>query len=345
MKLGLPQVSEHKVVVLSTTYNQSKYIEDTLNGFAMQQTEFSFLCCVFDDASTDGEQGVLKSWIENHCNADEIETFDHPLTTILIAPDKDNLNCIYVFHLLKVNSYGKPEKAKLLNYWRQHGKYIALCEGDDYWTDPLKLQKQVDFLESHPDYVMCTHHYNEYIQTNNKIKEHPKVKSTIIDLGTLIHFSYYYFQPVTLLYKKSVFCTDEYNEYKITRDTVLFYYLLTKGKGYYINDTMAVYRRHTEGVWTGCNRIQQWMSDYGVRISIYQKEQTSEAAVFLINLFYEDIGRLWFTKNPNIIITILKIAKKHFGFGFALKCIIGRFIRLKNPFYDTIKSVKAFHLG
>lgn len=309
------------VSISCITYNHAPYIRECLDGFMMQQTNFPFEVLIHDDASTDGTTEIIRGYAEKYPN--------------IIKP-------LYE----EENQWVKGRRGSAaFNFPRAQGKYIALCEGDDYWTDPLKLQKQVDFLESHPDYVMCTHHYNEYIQTNNKIKEHPKVKSTIIDLGTLIHFSYYYFQPVTLLYKKSVFCTDEYNEYKITRDTVLFYYLLTKGKGYYINDTMAAYRRHTEGVWTGCNRIQQWMSDYKVRISIYQKEQTSEAAVFLINLFYEDIGRLWFTKNPNIIITILKIAKKHFGFGFALKCIIGRFIRLKNPFYDTIKSVKAFHLG
>lgn len=309
------------VSIICCAYNHEPYIRQCLDGFMMQQTDFAFEVLIHDDASTDNTANIIREYEAKY---------------------PDIIKPIYQTE----NQYQK--KTGILNTFqfpRAQGKYIALCEGDDYWIDPLKLQKQVDFLESHPDYVMCTHHYNEYIQTNNKIKEHPKVKSTIIDLGTLIHFSYYYFQPVTLLYKKSVFCTDEYNEYKITRDTVLFYYLLTKGKGYYINDTMAVYRRHTEGVWTGCNRIQQWMSDYGVRISIYLRERTSEAAVFLINLFYEDIGRLWFAKNPNIIITILKIAKKHFGSGFALKCIIGRFIRLKNPFYDTIKSVKTFHLG
>ena len=77
MKQGLPQVDNYKVVVLSITYNQSKYIEDTLNGFAMQRTDFPFLCCVFDDASTDGEQDVLKRWIDNHCNPEEVEIYDH----------------------------------------------------------------------------------------------------------------------------------------------------------------------------------------------------------------------------------------------------------------------------
>ena len=154
---GLPQVDKHKVVVLTITYNHSKYIEDTLKGFAMQQTEFPFLCCVFDDASTDGEQEVLKKWIENHCNSNEIEVYDHPLTIILKAPDKNNPNCIYVIHLQKVNTWGKPEKRDLIDYWKQFGEYIALCEGDDYWIDPLKLQKQVDFMDANPKCSMSFH--------------------------------------------------------------------------------------------------------------------------------------------------------------------------------------------
>lgn len=154
MKEGLPQVDMHKVVVLSITYNHSQYIEETLKGFAMQQTDFPFLCCIFDDASTDGEQEILKRWIDEHCNREDVEVFNHPLTFILTAPDKANPNCIYAIHLQKVNTWGKLEKKELLTHWQQAGEYIAMCEGDDYWVDPLKLQKQVDFLESHSDYVM-----------------------------------------------------------------------------------------------------------------------------------------------------------------------------------------------
>lgn len=152
MKEGLPLVDKHMVVVLSITYNHAQYVEETLKGFAMQQTDFPFLCCVFDDASTDGEQEILKRWIEEHCNQDDIEIYNLPLTIILKAPDKDNPNCIYAIHLMKVNTWGKPERSELLSYWYQFGKYIAMCEGDDYWIDPSKLQKQVDFLEANPDY-------------------------------------------------------------------------------------------------------------------------------------------------------------------------------------------------
>lgn len=152
MKQGLPGNNKYKVRIQCSTYNHAKYIEDALRGFSLQQTNFPFVCCVMDDASTDGEQDVLRRWIDNHCNADDVEVYDHPLTIVLMAPDRKNRNCIYAIHLLKYNTWGKPERHELLGHWRKLCEYEALCEGDDYWTDPLKLQKQVDFLESHSDY-------------------------------------------------------------------------------------------------------------------------------------------------------------------------------------------------
>lgn len=313
--MQLPLVS-----ICSITYNHAPYIRQCLDGFLMQNTNFKYEIIIHDDASTDGTAEIIKEYAEKYPD--------------LITP---------IFQ--SENQYSKGLRgfyAKFV-FPKAKGKYIAMCEGDDYWTDPLKLQKQVDFLETNPEFVMCTHNYYEYIQINDKIKENEKVGSTVLDLNTLIHFSFYYFQPVTLLFRNSIFNVDEYSKYKTTRDTAHFYYLLTKGKGYYFNDIMAVYRRHTGGVWTGCNRIQQWLSDYGVRMSIYQKEQTSDAVIFLINLLYENISRFWLAKNPIIVNSILKIIIKHFGYRFAFKCILRRFIGLKNPFYDKIKSVETFH--
>ena len=159
---------EYKVLVYCATFNQSKYIEDTLNGFAIQKTSFPFVCLVIDDASTDGEQDVLKRWIESHCNPKDIEMYDHPLSMILKAPDKDNLNCIYVIHLLKKNLFRKQEKRDIISFWERQCKYEALCEGDDYWIDPLKLQKQVDFMDKNPNYSLC--HSSFYFKISEQFR-------------------------------------------------------------------------------------------------------------------------------------------------------------------------------
>lgn len=142
------------------TYNQSVYIIDALNGFTMQQTSFPFVAVVVDDASTDGEQDVIKSYVKKHFDYSEAngylewETEDAFWT---FARHKENEKCHFVVVLLKRNLYREHDKKEeVIKDWMQ-SQYIAICEGDDYWIDPLKLQKQVDFLEGHEEYSMCFH--------------------------------------------------------------------------------------------------------------------------------------------------------------------------------------------
>ena len=148
------------VCIRCTTFNQSAYITDALNGFAMQQTDFPFVTAVIDDASTDGEQEVIKAYVNEHFYHSEEkgykqwETEDAYWT---FACHKKNGNCHFVTVYLKRNLFRNPDKKNAVVKEWMNSKYIALCEGDDYWIDPLKLQKQVSFLEAHPDYSMCIH--------------------------------------------------------------------------------------------------------------------------------------------------------------------------------------------
>ena len=135
---------EYKVLIRCATFNQSKYIEQALDGFAMQQTSFPFVCLVMDDASTDGEQEVINKWMERECDMHKAETIDIPTSIVIIVPHQTNVSCTFAFYLLKQNLYGTGKKIYYLNPWREKCEYEALCEGDDYWTDPYKLQKQVD---------------------------------------------------------------------------------------------------------------------------------------------------------------------------------------------------------
>ena len=121
------------VSVICNAFNHGKYIRDALNGFVMQKTDFKFEVLVHDDASKDD-------------TADIISEFE--------AEYPDIIKPIYQTE----NQYSK-------NVWitdvyqlrRSKGKYIAICEGDDYWTDPDKLQKQYDALEAHPEIDICVH--------------------------------------------------------------------------------------------------------------------------------------------------------------------------------------------
>lgn len=121
------------VTIRCIAYNQEKYIRDCLEGFVMQKTNFRFEAIVHDDASTDGTAAIIKEYAEKYPD--------------IIKPilETENLYSKHDGSLQRI----MEEACK--------GKYVAFCEGDDYWTDPLKLQKQVDFLESHPDCSLCFH--------------------------------------------------------------------------------------------------------------------------------------------------------------------------------------------
>lgn len=152
---------DYKVLVRCATYNQSKYICDALNGFVMQQTNFPFVVLVVDDASTDGEQEVIRKFMAEEFDLSDTSVAYEKETEyayIQYAQHRTNKNCFMVAMFLKENHYSqKKKKFPYLAEWRDGVKYEAICEGDDYWIDPLKLQKQVDFLEANLDYSLCFH--------------------------------------------------------------------------------------------------------------------------------------------------------------------------------------------
>lgn len=144
----------YKVCIRCYTYNQARFIEDALNGFSMQKTEFPFLAVIVDDASTDGEPQVIKSYIDARFNQSEESGSRHWESEDAfwsLVNHKVNRNCWFLAVFLKKNLYKTKRKRELLNEWL-NSTYIAFCEGDDYWTDSSKLQEQVSFLENHPDY-------------------------------------------------------------------------------------------------------------------------------------------------------------------------------------------------
>lgn len=143
-KMDLPLVS-----ICTLAYNHESYIRQCLEGFMIQRCNFKFEVLIHDDASTDRTAGIIREYEEKYPE--------------IIKP-------IYQ----KENQYSKGVSIGVnFQYPRVLGKYIALCEGDDYWTDPLKLQKQVDFLEANPDYKMCYTQCLLYYQEYEKMVSEP----------------------------------------------------------------------------------------------------------------------------------------------------------------------------
>lgn len=121
------------VSIRCTVYNHEPYLRQCLDGFVMQKTTFPFEAIVHDDASTDGSAAIIREYAEKY---------------------PDIIKPIYESE----NQFTKGTIFKIMDgAMSPNSKYISLCEGDDYWTDPYKLQMQVEFLEKHPDYMMCFH--------------------------------------------------------------------------------------------------------------------------------------------------------------------------------------------
>lgn len=235
------------------TFNQSGYITDTMNGFCMQKTNFPFICCIVDDASTDGEQEVIEKYLEDNFDLSKESGFYKEETDygyITYARHKTNENCFFYVILLKENHYSNPEiKEKRMSYishWQCLCKYEAMCEGDDYWIDSSKLQKQTDFLENNSDYIMCFTNFNMYYQNSDKMYQsvlinQPEKYPHEFSIGQWI-MAKAYVGPMSWMYKTS--CIYEIPELGGPDGTFVWfaYFLATSKVKCLIDKTTAVYR-------------------------------------------------------------------------------------------------------
>lgn len=143
-----------KVSVLCTVYNHAEFLRACLDGFVMQKTNFKFEVIIHDDASTDGSADIIREYAAKY-------------------PD------IFVPIYQTENQYSKGGGiAKRFMNHKVRGKYVAWCEGDDCWTHPEKLQRQVDFLDSHPDFTACVHCANWKYYATGKSFVFPQIKES-----------------------------------------------------------------------------------------------------------------------------------------------------------------------
>lgn len=243
-----------KVCVRCFTFNQAKYIEDAMNGFVMQQTGFPFVCCIVDDASTDGEQDVIKKYMDMHFdNSPTSVSFEKETdyADVLYAQHKVNKNCYFAIILLKENHYSQNKtKMQYLKEWRNICEYEAICEGDDYWIESNKLQEQVNYMQNNIGCSLChtgfsflqdvTGHLIPYIQNGNTDKE---------IIQRILNGNEYRVQTCTVMYRikdyNKVVESDDFlykSDYFLMGDTQLWIGLLLLGKIHLIKQNMAIYR-------------------------------------------------------------------------------------------------------
>lgn len=264
-----------KVSVRCMTYNQAVYIEDAMNGFCMQQTDFPFVCNVMDDASTDGEQDVIRKYLDEHFDLDEKnlikkeETDDYKL---ILARHKKNINCYFAVYFLKYNHYNSPQnkkrKLQYISAEESKAKYIAFCEGDDYWTNLEKLQKQIDFLENNKEYGMCFTDFDVYIQNRailkkSVLKNYPDIFPTNYNLDDWI-VKKKYLGPMTWCVRREIWLNAP-NFKSVDLTFVWFAYFLSSTKIKCLREeTTAVYRLHAGGVTHQLKLAKQYQRHNGM---------------------------------------------------------------------------------
>lgn len=246
---------DYKVLVRCFTFNHSKYIKDALDGFVMQKTDFPFVCAIVDDCSTDGEQDVIKSYLDTEFNMDSAELCETDYANIIVAKHKTNINCSFVVFFLKYNHYSiKKQKTSYLLTLRDICSYEAICEGDDFWTDEKKLQKQYDWMEQHPDYSMCWH--DAYCENGGVCTPYNRFSEDCDVSFEDMVFNGGAFCPTASLFIRESSLAEYNSELKKRKylfhvgDYPLQIYMRYIGKVRYIKDKMSVYRICIEGSWT-----------------------------------------------------------------------------------------------
>lgn len=229
------------------TYNQAPFIEETMNGFTMQETTFPVVTLIVDDASTDGESKIIRQYLKIHFQEPyRIEETEY--AHVICARHKTNPNCEFVVLLLKYNHYSikKPKKPYIVE-WTDNAKYYAMCEGDDYWLSPDKLEKQVGFLERNENFVL-SYTNAVVVDKNSKIisKLSHKRYSGICTKSLITEGNYIITAGVCYRNKYG----KEWLEVRTSipfdlmlGDKPLWIMLSTKGQFHYIEDYMVAYRR------------------------------------------------------------------------------------------------------
>lgn len=261
------------VTIICLAYNQEKYIKQCLDGFVMQKTNFKFEVLINDDASTDGTADIIREYEDRYPN--------------IIKP-------IYQSE----NQFSKGGRIGIrFLYPNIKGKYVAMCEGDDYWTAPYKLQKQVDFLEHNPDYSICFHpvkvihdgyDLKDYIypkKVNHNFTFHELLKYNFIQTNSVMYRWAFKDKDIDKNFPKDMCPSDWY----------LHLLHAKEGKIKILPDIMSVYRRNPNGMWSASFNEGVFVK-YGVKMTnlyynVY-KNITENSKDYLKNIFIPNVGEI-----------------------------------------------------
>jgi glycosyltransferase involved in cell wall biosynthesis len=238
------------VSICCITYNHEKFISKAINGFLMQETNFSYEILIGEDCSTDNTREIVEKLVLK--NPGRIRLF----------ANEQNL--------------GTRKNARNIRK-NTRGKYIAVCEGDDYWTDRHKLQKQVNIMEKNPELSLCFH--SAKVVTSRGIPAGTRFKpfntSGIHNASDIIRIAGGGIPTQSKVYRKtSMMNLPEWHKNAHIGDMASDLYLSSLGPVYYINEPMSVYRLGAKGSWTrtlysGPNLIEKKINMLKKDINLY----------------------------------------------------------------------------
>lgn len=309
-----------RVSILCTSYNQFDYIELALQSFLSQKTNFKFEILIHDDASTDGTVEILKKY----------ET-QFP----------ENIHCIYQTE--NQHSRGKSVSKNLFDIAK--GKYIAVCEGDDFWTSEHKLQIQYDFMESHLDYSLCAHSgfniYEDGQQKNHLFR--PFNANKTVTTEDII--SKWLFPTASLFYRKCLRIPYEipFAKGAPCGDYPLAIFLSLKGNVQYFDQPLCCYRNMSK---SSLSKISSDNTEYRINFNTRIIRMLEELDDYTNKQFHNVIQvRIFEYQKANFALeekNIVSLIKEGYFKGFTIKESIKRFLNYLFPnFYRKLAILKG----
>lgn len=290
------------VSICMSTYNHEKFIEESINSVLEQVCNFDFEVILSNDCSTDQTNQVIMKIIETHSQGNKIKYFNQAKNIGI------NGNLIYTLE-------------------RAEGKYIALLEGDDYWTDKQKLQKQFDFLENNPYYSICTGAYESVIPDQGSVvrKFDENVEGITYEFNNIRGFRSNY---LNMFFRADSIQIDRLRTFTYSGDNVIFLMCLSKGNGYFFNQVLGFRRTHPNGLWTSKTVVDRIKMGYEQIIGLYQFPEYKKA--IRPELFYTYLDLLSLeNKNDHYIIRSFKLIRSFGELLYFIK-IVSLYLKKNN---------------
>lgn len=240
------------VSVCMITYNHEKYIQQAIEGVLKQQTNFKVELIISNDKSKDATHIIIQDLIKKNGSEVEIIYYEQPQNLGMMAN--------FIFTLKKCQ-----------------GKFIALCEGDDYWIDSTKLQKQVDFMEAHPDFGICFHRVQLRDEHKDRLIE-DHITREVLEVTGIEELARGNFMHTPSVMVRNDFQVPEWFFLSPLGDWSFYMSLLRDRKIKKIDEVMGVYRLHVDGIWSGFSKEHRDRSTWEAVKLVYRNQVLPPAA-------------------------------------------------------------------